>query len=229
MPAWTSRSSSRGRKRIRHEENAPRAAKAVVFVAALIPLARLAAGAALGTLGANPIEKIIRTTGYWTLSFLLITLAVTPLRIVLKLPRLVRLRRMLGLFAFFYGLLHFTGYVVLDQFFDWPAILKDIAQRPFITVGFPSFVLLIPLAVTSTDAMMRRLGSKCWQRLHRLVYVSAIGGVIHYLWLVKKDISDPLRFTVLLTALLGFRAIVLLRRRARGSNSTVLSDRREAG
>jgi sulfoxide reductase heme-binding subunit YedZ len=187
--------------------------KAAVFLAALIPLARLAAGAALGTLGANPIEKIIRTTGYWTLSFLLITLAVTPLRILSAQPWLARLRRMLGLFAFFYGTLHFTSYLVLDQFFDWPAILKDIAKRPFITVGFPSFVLLIPLAVTSTDAMMRRLGGKRWQRLHRLVYVSAAGGVVHYLWLVKKDISDPLRFAILLAMLLGFRAIVLLRRR----------------
>ncbi|WP_228720017.1 protein-methionine-sulfoxide reductase heme-binding subunit MsrQ [Methylococcus geothermalis] len=186
-----------------------------MFLAALIPLAKLSTGAVLGTLGANPIEKIIRTTGYWTLSFLLITLAVTPLRILLRQPWLVRLRRMLGLFAFFYGTLHFTGYLVLDQFFDWPAILKDIAKRPFITVGFPSFVLLIPLAVTSTDAMMRRLGGKRWQRLHRLVYVSAAGGVIHYLWLVKKDISDPLRFATLLTVLLGFRAIVLLRRRVR--------------
>ncbi|WP_255556296.1 sulfite oxidase heme-binding subunit YedZ [Methylococcus sp. Mc7] len=200
---------------MRPEANALRAAKAAVFLAALIPLARLGAGAALGTLGANPIEKIIRTTGYWTLSFLLITLAVTPLRILLRQPWLVRLRRMLGLFAFFYGTLHFTGYLVLDQFFDWPAILKDIAKRPFITVGFPSFVLLIPLAVTSTDAMMRRLGGKRWQRLHRLVYVSSVGGVIHYLWLVKKDISDPLRFAILLTVLLGFRAIVLLRRRSR--------------
>lgn len=215
MPAWTSRHSSSGTKRQRPEPNALRAAKAAVFLAALIPLARLAAGAALGTLGANPIEKIIRTTGYWTLSFLLITLAVTPLRILLRQPWLVRFRRMLGLFAFFYGALHFTGYLVLDQFFDWQAILKDIAKRPFITVGFPSFVLLIPLAVTSTDAMMRRLGGKHWQRLHRLVYVSAVGGVIHYLWLVKKDIADPLRFAILLTVLLGFRAIVLLRRRAR--------------
>jgi sulfoxide reductase heme-binding subunit YedZ len=202
---------------LRPGANVLRAAKAFVFVAALIPLAKLSAGAVLGTLGANPIEKIIRTTGYWTLSFLLITLAVTPLRILLKQPWLVRLRRMLGLFAFFYGLLHFTGYLVLDQFFDWPAIVKDIAKRPFITVGFPSFVLLIPLAVTSTDAMMRRLGGKRWQRLHRLVYVSAVGGVIHYLWLVKKDISDPLRFTILLGVLLGFRAIVLLRRRARAA------------
>ncbi|QJD29345.1 sulfoxide reductase heme-binding subunit YedZ [Methylococcus geothermalis] len=215
MPAWTSRRSSSGTKRPRPGANALRAAKAAVFLAALIPLAKLSTGAVLGTLGANPIEKIIRTTGYWTLSFLLITLAVTPLRILLRQPWLVRLRRMLGLFAFFYGTLHFTGYLVLDQFFDWPAILKDIAKRPFITVGFPSFVLLIPLAVTSTDAMMRRLGGKRWQRLHRLVYVSAAGGVIHYLWLVKKDISDPLRFATLLTVLLGFRAIVLLRRRVR--------------
>jgi sulfoxide reductase heme-binding subunit YedZ len=188
--------------------------KAAVFLAALIPLARLAAGAALGTLGANPIEKIIRTTGYWTLSFLLITLAVTPLRILLQRPWPARLRRMLGLFAFFYGALHFTGYLVLDQFFDWPAILEDIAKRPFITVGFLSFVLLIPLAVTSTDTMMRRLGGKRWRRLHRLAYVSAAGGVVHYLWLVKKDVSDPLRFAILLAVLLGFRLIVLLRRRA---------------
>lgn len=179
--------------------------KAAVFLAALIPLGTLMAGATLDTLGANPIEKITRTTGYWTLSFLLITLTVTPLRILLHQPWLARLRRMLGLFAFFYGSLHFLTYLVLDQFFDWAEIAKDIVKRPYITLGFPAFVLLIPLAVTSTDAMMRRLGGKRWRLLHRLVYAIAIGGVVHFMWLVKKDVTTPATFAVLLAMLLGFR------------------------
>jgi sulfoxide reductase heme-binding subunit YedZ len=173
----------------------------------LIPLFKLIALGLLDDLGANPIEKIERNLGYWTLSFLVITLAVTPLRRSLGWPWLVRLRRMLGLFAFFYGGLHFLTYLVVDQFFDWPGILKDIVKRPYITVGFPAFLLMIPLAVTSTNAMIRRLGGKRWQRLHQLVYLTAVGGVVHYWWLVKKDITTPAVFASLLAVLLGYRLI----------------------
>jgi sulfoxide reductase heme-binding subunit YedZ len=181
--------------------------KAGVFLMALIPLIKLGIGAYLDALGANPIEKITRTTGYWTLTFLLITLSATPLRKIFGWNWVIRLRRMLGLFAFFYASLHFLTYLVLDQFFDWPSILKDIVKRPYITVGFPSFVLMIPLALTSTDAMIRRLGGKRWRWLHRLVYVTAVGGVVHYWWLVKKDITNPATFALLLGILLGIRVI----------------------
>ncbi len=179
--------------------------KIALFMLALIPLANLIVKAVIDELGANPIEKITRTTGYWTLTLLLITLTVTPLRRLSGWSWLVRLRRMLGLFAFFYASLHFTTYLVLDQFFDVASIAKDIVKRPYITVGFPAFMLLIPLAVTSNDSMIRRLGGKRWRLLHRLVYLSAIGGGIHYWWLVKKDLTNPITFAILLALLLGFR------------------------
>jgi sulfoxide reductase heme-binding subunit YedZ len=179
--------------------------KTAVFVLALIPLARLVLGALLDDLGANPIEKITRSTGYWTLTFLLITLSATPLRRISGWSWLIRLRRMLGLFAFFYGCLHFSTYLVLDQFFDWAGIVKDIIKRPYITVGFPAFLLMLPLAVTSTDGMMRRLGGRRWRGLHRLAYFCAVGGVVHYWWLVKKDLTNPISFAVLLGLLLAFR------------------------
>jgi sulfoxide reductase heme-binding subunit YedZ len=181
------------------------AVKTVVFMLALLPLAKLGVAAFQDALGANPIEKITRTTGYWTLTFLLATLAATPLRRILGWLWLIRLRRMLGLFAFFYGCLHFSTYLVLDQFFDWQGILKDIIKRPYITVGFPAFLLMTPLAATSTKAMIKRLGGKRWQALHRLVYVCAIGGVVHYWWLVKKDLTNPVTFALLLALLLGIR------------------------
>lgn len=193
------------------------AVKTLVFIAALTPLLKLVAGAFLDALGANPIEKITRITGYWTLSFLLITLSVTPLRRLTSWAWPIRLRRMLGLFAFFYGSLHFLTYLVLDQFFDWQDILKDIVKRPYITIGFPSYLLMIPLALTSTDGMIRRLGGKRWRLLHRLTYLSATGGVIHYGWLVKKDIASPLTFAMALTVLLGFRAITALIRYRAGT------------
>ena len=183
------------------------AAKGLVFLAALIPVVKLAWLGWNDGLGANPIEKITRTTGYWTLTFLLITLTATPLRTLSGWNWPVRWRRMLGLFAFFYACLHFLTYLVLDQFFDWPAIVKDIAKRPYITVGFPAFVMLIPLAVTSTSNMVRRLGGKRWKMLHRLVYVIAIAGVVHFWWLVKKDITEPVQFAAVLAVLLGFRFI----------------------
>ena len=138
---------------------------------------------------------------------LMLSLAVTPLRHLSGWQWLVRLRRMLGLFAFFYASLHFLCYIVLDQFFDWDGVGKDIIKRPYITVGFSAFVLLIPLAITSTDNMIRKLGGKRWKSLHKLVYLSAIGGVLHYLWLVKKDLSNSIGFAIVLVLLLGFRLV----------------------
>ncbi len=156
-------------------------------------------------LGANPVEKITHNTGYWTLTFLLLSLSATPLRQLSGAVWLVRIRRMLGLFAFFYACLHFLTYLILDQFFDWAAIAEDILKRPYITVGFAAFLMLIPLAVTSTNAMQRRLGGKNWKRLHRLVYLIASGGVVHFAWLVKKDLSQPLLFGAILALVLAVR------------------------
>ena len=189
------------------------AAKCLVFLAALIPLAKLAWLASHQGLGANPIEKITHTTGYWTLSFLLLTLTATPLRALSGWLWPVRWRRMLGLFAFFYACLHFLTYLVLDQFFDWTAIVKDIAKRPYITVGFAAFVMLTPLAATSTNNMVRRLGGRRWKLLHRLVYLIGILGVVHFWWLVKKDITEPAQFAGVLTLLLGFRVVQAVRKR----------------
>ena len=180
--------------------------KAALFVLALVPLARLVAAAFTGGLGVNPIEFVTRSTGTWTLSLLLITLAVTPLRRVTGWNWLIRLRRMLGLFAFFYACLHFTTYLWLDQFFDAAAIAKDIVKRPFITVGMATFLLLVPLAATSTNAMIRRLGGRRWQRLHRLIYPAALLAVLHFTWMVKVDITEPALYGALVAILLGLRA-----------------------
>jgi methionine sulfoxide reductase heme-binding subunit len=187
--------------------------KVSVFGTALIPLGVLAWQALTNNLGANPIDEITDQTGIWTLRWLLITLAVTPMRRLTGWNRLIQLRRMLGLFAFFYGSLHFLTYIWLDQFFVVEDIVADVMERPFITVGFTSFMLLIPLAVTSTTAMIKRLGGKWWQRLHRLVYAIAIGGVVHYLWLVKADIQKPLLYGGILSVLLAFRLFDLYGRR----------------
>lgn len=176
-----------------------------MFTLALLPLAFLLFKALGNDLGANPIETINRFTGLWTLRFLLITLAVTPLRRMFAWNVLLRFRRMLGLFAFFYACLHFLSYAWLDQYFVLADILKDVVKRPYITVGFACLLLLIPLAVTSTNGMVRRLGAKRWQQLHRLVYVIAIGGIVHFLWLVKSDLSEPLMYGAILALLLGFR------------------------
>lgn len=185
--------------------------KTIVFALCLLPLAWLVWDGLHGNLGTNPVEEITHRTGDWTLRLLLITLTVTPARRLLGWNFLLRLRRMLGLSAFFYACLHFLTYVWFDQFFWWDEIAKDIVKRPFITVGFAAFVLLIPLAVTSTNAMMKRLGRR-WLQLHRLVYVSATLGVLHYLWLVKADIQRPLIYGVLLAALLAYRAYAGRRR-----------------
>lgn len=186
--------------------------KPVLFTIALVPLAFLIYRAMTNDLGANPIETINRYTGDWVLRFLMITLAVTPLRRLTGWNGLLRYRRMLGLFAFFYACLHFLSYAWLDQYFVLADIVQDVAKRPYITVGFASFLMLIPLALTSTNAMIRRLGARRWQRLHRLVYLVGIGGVVHFLWLVKSDIREPLVYAAVLAVLLGFRLWDRLRR-----------------
>lgn len=187
--------------------------KAVLFVLCLMPLGLLIWRGFTNRLTANPIEFITHTTGWWTLTFLMITLMVTPVRRILDMPWLLRLRRMLGLYAFFYASLHFLTWLVVDQFFDWEAIVKDIAKRPYITVGFTAFLLLLPLAATSTNAMVRRLGAVRWQALHRLVYAIALLGVIHFWWLVKKDIREPAIFAMILGVLLCARLVFLWRKR----------------
>ncbi|HET8760624.1 MAG TPA: protein-methionine-sulfoxide reductase heme-binding subunit MsrQ [Nitrospiria bacterium] len=179
--------------------------KPAVFGICLFPLVWLAWDGVTGHLGANPIEAVVRRTGVWAINFLLISLAVTPAR---RLPggnRLIAFRRMLGLFAFFYAGVHLMTYVGLDQFFAVQDIVKDVIKRPFITIGMASFILLVPLAVTSTNRMIARLGGARWRMLHRLVYVIGIGGVLHYFWLVKADIRSPLIYAGLLAALLGAR------------------------
>ncbi len=179
--------------------------KPALFVIALVPLAVLIQKGLSNDLGANPVETINRFTGDWVLRFLLVTLAVTPLRRLFGWNALLRYRRMLGLFAFFYVCLHFLSYAWLDQYFAIADIIKDVAKRPYITVGFACFLMLIPLAATSTHAMIRRLGTRRWQRLHRLVYLVGVGGIVHYLWLVKSDLREPLIYGAILAVLLGFR------------------------
>lgn len=194
-------------------ERIVRIAKPFVFALALVPVVLLARRVFEGDLGTNPIETLNRYTGDWTLRFLLITLAVTPLRQITNWPYLIRFRRMLGLFAFFYVCLHFLSWSWIDKVFDWNEMVKDVVKRPFITLGFACFLTLIPLAATSTNAMVRRLGGKRWRALHRLVYVIATGGVIHYLWLVKSDIRQPLLYGGILAVLLGYRLWGYFRRR----------------
>ena len=187
--------------------------KAIVFLLCLMPLASLGWRALHNDLSANPIEFITHATGDWTLRFLLITLAITPLRKILRLPDLIRFRRMLGLFAFFYACLHFTTYIWLDKFFDFHAIVKDVAKRAFITAGFTAFVCMLPLAVTSTAGWIRRLGGKRWQRLRRLVYLTAVAGVAHYYWLVKSDHRLPVLYGTLVAVELAYRLLLSRRRR----------------
>jgi sulfoxide reductase heme-binding subunit YedZ len=192
--------------------------KPTVFIASLVPAAWLAWAGISGNLSANPLSDITNETGLWTLRFLCLTLAVTPLRRVTGWNSVIRFRRMLGLFAFFYGCLHFLIYTIADRFagLDFPdgivawstvvnllaSIWDDIYKRPYITVGFTAFVLMIPLAITSTAGMIRRLGGKRWNTLHRLIYISGIGGALHYLWLVKADIRSPLMYWAILAVLL---------------------------
>ncbi len=177
--------------------------KPLVFILCLLPLARTLSILLRGQ-AVNPIEFLTRSTGTWTLVLLLITLSLTPLRRLTGTVWPLRLRRMMGLFAFFYASLHFTTYLWLDQFFDLAAILRDIRKRPFITVGFMAFVLLLPLAATSTDRMLRRL-KRNWQRLHYAVYPIAILAIVHYWWLVKRDLTQPMVYGSILAVLLGIR------------------------
>ena len=181
--------------------------KPVLFLLCLAPLGALVWRGFHAGLGANPIEFITHATGDWTLRFLLITLTVTPLRKLTRQFWLIRFRRMFGLFAFFYGFLHLMTYVWLDKFFDVHEMLKDIAKRRFITAGMTAFVLMVPLAVTSTQWAIRKLGGKRWQVLHRLIYFSAAAGVIHYIWLVKADLKKPLEYAAVLCVLLGYRLL----------------------
>ncbi len=185
--------------------------KAAIFLLCLAPVGRLSWLALRGMLGANPIEYVTHDTGDWTLIFIVLTLSVTPARKLLAQPQLIRFRRMLGLFAFFYGCLHLSTYLVLDKFFDLREIWQDVGRRRFITIGFAGFGLMIPLALTSTAGMIRRLGGKRWQLLHRLVYATAVCGVVHYYWLVKSDIRKPMIYGILVLLLLGYRLAVPLR------------------
>jgi len=183
----------------------PRYLKPVIFLACLVPLSRLVWRGFHSGLGANPIEFITHSTGDWTLTFLLITLSISPLRKLTRQYWLIGWRRMLGLYAFFYGTLHLMTYVWLDKFFDVHEMLADIAKRRFITAGMTAFTLMIPLALTSTRWSIRKLGGKRWQNLHRLIYASAAAGVIHYIWLVKADLKKPLEYASVLGVLLGYR------------------------
>ena len=179
--------------------------KPALFVVCLLPFVHMVLGAfGVVRIGANQVEAIQDTFGQWALRFLVITLAITPLRDWFNAVWLIHLRRMLGLFAFFYVMMHFLTWLILDQGLYWPGILPDIAKRPFITIGFLAFLLLIPLAVTSTNAMMRRLGKR-WKTLHRLVYVITLLGVWHYWWQVKADIREPLIYLTITAVLLGWR------------------------
>jgi sulfoxide reductase heme-binding subunit YedZ len=186
--------------------------KVVLFLACLIPAADLAWKVYQGNL-ANPVEYITHTTGDWIIRFLLITLSVTPLRMILNQPQLTRFRRMFGLFAFAYGMVHFATWFWLDKALDFSEMGKDVVKRPFITAGMTGLALMIPLAITSTAGWVRRLGFKRWQALHRLVYVSATAGVIHYYWLVKSDVRLPLMYAGILAVLLGYRVVARVRKK----------------
>jgi methionine sulfoxide reductase heme-binding subunit len=183
-----------------------RVLKPIVFITALLPTAWLVWAAFTNHLGANPAETLQLQTGRWALRLLLATLTVTPLRRLTGWNDIIRFRRMLGLFAFYYASLHFLTYLVLDQYFDWSGIVRDIAKRPFITAGFAAFVLMTPLALTSTKGWIRRLGRR-WQTLHRLIYASAICAAVHFIWKVKVVVGDPVLYAAILAVLLGFRVL----------------------
>lgn len=185
------------------------AVRTTVFTLAMLPLLALIHRATAGALGANPVEVILRTLGTWTLVLLLATLSITPLRWLTGWVWLLRVRRMLGLYSFFYALLHVVAFVWLDHWFEWPAIVADVVKRPYLTFGFAAYVLMIPLAATSTNAMVRWLGGRQWQQLHRLVYLIAVLGVLHYWFhkLAKNDIAEPAIYAAVLAVLLGARLV----------------------
>lgn len=201
-------------------------AKTFIWVACLTPLLRLGWKGLTGGLGANPIEFITLSTGTWTLVFLLATLAITPLRRLSGQSWLIRFRRLVGLFAFFYGVLHFITYVWLDKFFDVQDMIKDVAKRPFITAGFLAFLLLVPLAATSTAGAIRWMGGRRWQLLHRLIYVSGVSAVVHFWWKVKADVRKPAIYAAVLGILLGLRLVFWIH--ARLSNPGARSTRHRA-
>ena len=182
--------------------------KLVVFVNSLIPLVLLLSDLYRGRVGPNPLEFATRTTGMLTLVFLSLTIAITPLRRIFGLNSMVKYRRMLGLFAFFYGALHLLTYIWFDRLFNLASTVKDVAQRPFILVGMTAFLLMLPLAITSTNKMVKRLGGKRWARLHRVVYLAAVLGVVHFWMLVKSDVRLPLTFGFIILFLLGYRLLV---------------------
>lgn len=181
--------------------------KLLLFVACLVPIASLAYGLFSGSITGDPVETMTEITGQWSLRFLLLTLTITPLRRITKVPDLIKFRRMLGLFAFFYAFCHLNVYIVFDQFFDWSAILRDTIEKKFVFAGMLALLLMIPLAVTSTNGWIKRLGAKRWQRLHKLVYIIAIAVIVHFIWLVKADLTEPLIYALILAFLLGFRIV----------------------
>lgn len=195
------------------------AIKVAVFLAALVPFSRLAWLAMMdpGALGPNPAEYIVRSTGEWCLRFVVLTLAITPLRRWTGSAWVMRLRRMIGLYAFFYGVVHFASYISFDHVFDVGAIIKDIVKRPFITVGFAALLLMLPLAITSTNAMVRRLGGKRWLSLHRAVYAVGVLGAVHYWMMVKRDITQPAIYALIVAVLLGARWVWSRRDRLRAT------------
>lgn len=193
-----------------------RYSKIAVSAACLAPLSWLAWRAFQGELTANPIEFVTHFTGTWAIQLLLVTLAITPARRLFGAPSLIRFRRMLGLYAFFYAALHFLTYLCLDKFFDFAGIAKDVTKRPFIIAGATAFLILVALAATSTKGWIRRLGGARWQGLHRLVYVAAVAGVLHYWWLVKSDIRRPAVYGALVALLLLARLIVWVRKHPPG-------------
>lgn len=201
-------------------------AKTFIWVACLTPLLRLGWRGLTGGLGANPIEFITLSTGTWTLVFLLATLAITPLRRLSGQSWLIRFRRLVGLFSFFHGVLHFITYVWLDKFFDVQDMIKDVAKRPFITAGFLAFLLLVPLAATSTAGAIRWMGGRRWQLLHRLIYVSGVSAVVHFWWKVKADVRKPAIYAAVLGILLGLRLVFWIH--ARLSNPGARSTRHRA-
>ena len=195
-------------------------AKLVIFLNALVPLAMLLWDVYRKRVGANPVEFMTHTTGMLTLIFLMITLALTPVRKVTGANWVVKFRRMLGLYAFFYGILHLLTYVWFDRFFNLRSIVDDVTQRPFIAIGMTGFFLMTPLAITSTNKMVKRLGGKRWAKLHRLIYLAAVAGVLHFWMLVKSDTRLPLTFAFILFLLIGYRVLIRIDNRQRSLAAT---------
>jgi sulfoxide reductase heme-binding subunit YedZ len=221
-PAPTGRGEANGRAAALRRRRVIAVAKGMILALALGPLARIGSDLALGRLGANPIAEAMNRLGWWSLVWLLLSLAMTPLQILTGMSWPIALRKTLGLVAFGYVLLHFSVYLGVDQFFDFAEIGRDIVKRKFITVGFLGFVLLIPLAVTSTSGWVKRLGARRWKRLHRLVYASALLGVVHFVWRVKSDLREPTIFAIAYAVLMGIR---LLRRRGPAGRTFAMAPR----